>query len=721
EPWENNRRYGVVVDAGSSGSRVYVYSWKDHEHVKSTMTPEELRGSIPIVERGDSLGLKWTRREEPGISTYGSRAQEVGEHLKLLLDFATEVVPTESHDKTPVFLMATAGMRLLPSEEQTALLNATCNYIHDNYAFFISDCDTHIRVIPGELEGIYGWVAVNYLMGGFDTSIQASMDGSVRQPGEQHHTFGFLDMGGASAQIAFEPEHHQREEHFDDLSRIYLHTLDGKKVEYDVFVTTFLGYGSNEARRRYLEERVKQAHMQNKDGKSLLDEHRTLHLEDPCLPPGLDLTDSHSTSVPLTLHGTGSFSQCIEYTSPLLNKDADCPAKPCLFNGVHTPHIDWSVNKFVGISEYWYSSHDILGLGGVYDFTEYENKATEYCERDWKEIADEHKDLDPADIQHHQMQCFKSAWIVNVLHDGIEIPRIVDPAHGTIPDDQELLEQSIESIESKNWSPPFQSIDTINDIQVSWTLGAMVLHVANQIPLVDSDDSYQGHSTDDEESHMIVDGVELPRPHTSGIDRHPTEKETDVLDSLWFKSSSFDSMTLMFVMLCFSVFLWCVYKKVGRRRRSMEEARWEGPNGGLLGNGGYSSSFSPYALASSLGTALSRSTLALRTWASRVLKGRPTQPSNGIDVDTFSEQLDTVAINISGSGTNSPTGRPGPIATLGPSSRSQSAISMKYWSKKRYSGDSHASLFPPQYENRIPLRSSSSSVNLANRASSSSN
>ncbi|KAG1096685.1 hypothetical protein G6F42_018321 [Rhizopus arrhizus] len=339
--WEENRKYGVIIDAGSSGSRVYIYSWKDHEFAKNSFTIEELKGKIPIVERGDKDGLKWTSREEPGISTFGSKPNEVGEHLDMLLDFSKEVVPEDSHASTPIFLMATAGMRLLPEDQQTELLSATCNYMREKTSFFISDCDSHVRIIPGELEGVYGWVAVNYLMGGFDSSIKAYTE--KKDPDdqvEQHHTFGFLDMGGASAQIAFEPEHHQRQEHMHDLTRITLHTLDGRTVDYDVFVTTFLGYGSNEARRRYLEDRVKKL-FATSNGKNLLDEHRMLQLDDPCLPLNLNLTDASSTSVALSLHGTGDFDKCIEYTVPLLNKDADCPTMPCLFNGVHTPDIDW--------------------------------------------------------------------------------------------------------------------------------------------------------------------------------------------------------------------------------------------------------------------------------------------------------------------------------------------------------------------------------------------
>ncbi|KAF7721355.1 Golgi apyrase [Apophysomyces ossiformis] len=753
DTWANNRRYGIIIDAGSSGSRIYVYSWKDHEHVKSIYSPEELKGKIPVVERGDKEGFKWTLREEPGkkkkermprfvlemikllfvlyvylkqkilgISTYGSKPAEVGEHLRGLLDFASEVVPEESHRKTPIYLMATAGMRLLPVQESKAVLNATCSFIQDNYSFFMSNCESHIQIITGQREGVYGWVAINYLMGGFDTSIQASLQSPTGQR-EQHHTFGFLDMGGASTQIAFEPEHHQKEEHMDDLTQIYLRTLDGHQVEYDVFVTTFLGYGSNEARRRYLEQRLKDAH-DDPDRKVTLNEDHTLHLDDPCLPLNLTMADSFSTSIPLTLHGIGSFDECLEKTLPLLNKSVKCTKEPCLFNGVHTPHIDWSVNKFVGISEYWYSSHDILGLGGVYDFHEYEQKATDYCGRDWSKTMEAHKDLDPVEVSRYQLQCFKSAWIVNMLHDGISVPRTVDPSgHNGPSNDKELLEQSIESIESKNWNPPFQSINTINDIQVSWTLGAMVLIVSNQIPLLDYNDHYQGHNTDDEGPHQLPDGISPPAKgtlHTIG--------SGNLMQSIWEGSSLASFAILTFVVLCF-MFLWCLFKRVRKKDRSDEYRRVDqGANGGILGIGSMTNTSRQsvlYTLTNGLASAFSRSTLSLRYWASRLLRSRSTaMPPVSVEIDALSEQTvaanDNIAISMSPSLT--------PRATLPPSTKSFSAVSTKYWSKKRYSGDSHGGGFPmgnvfgdaAEGSSVLPFRTSSV-VNLANRNGSSSN
>ncbi|KAI8095359.1 nucleoside phosphatase family-domain-containing protein [Thamnidium elegans] len=726
EEWQLNRKYGVIIDAGSSGSRIYVYSWKDHEFAKNSFTVDELKGKIPIVERGDQDGLKWTSREEPGISTFGTRPHEVGEHLTSLLSFSQEVVPIESHSTTPIFLMATAGMRLLPNQEQKELLSSTCNYMRENTNFFISDCDSHVRIIPGELEGVFGWVAVNYLMGGFDSSIKAYTEKADGEKIEQHHTFGFLDMGGASAQIAFEPEHHQKQEHMDDLTHIELHTLDGRTVNYDVFVTTFLGYGSNEARRRYLEDRVKKL-FASSNNKNLLDQHHLLPLDDPCLPLNLNVTDATSTSVSLSLHGTGDFEKCIEYTEPLLNKDADCPTKPCLFNGVHTPNIDWSVNKFVGISEYWYSSHDILGLGGVYDFIEYENKASDYCSRDWSLIAN-NKDITSAELHRYQMQCFKSAWIVNILHEGIEIPRIENPSgHQNLTQDQELLEQTISSVESKNWNPPFQSIDTINDVQVSWTLGAMLLHVASKIPLVDHSDGFLGHNTDDEGAHEIADGVSQGTNYG-----HTNSSKNGFLDDVRNTSKHTAIGIALFMFLCV-FFIWFTFKNIRKRRNYRNN---QGTAGGLLGpepivtssSSSSPSSWNPFVVLSHMSHALARSTAPMRHWISRTLRSNQqyTSVSNTIPVDmeTFDDGSNSTNNNVNVLGNDASVSINMVGNVLGTPTKSPSVISKQYWSKKRYSGDSHTGIYKlgdvVEGSSVLPFRTSSA-LGLANRNGSTSN
>jgi Golgi nucleoside diphosphatase len=646
----------------------------------------------------------------------------------MLLDFAEEVVPAQEYSRTPIFLMATAGMRLLPKEDQEDILGSACSYIKKNSSFKLDNCGKQIKIISGELEGLYGWTAVNYLMGGFDASIGASLDEQPKAVDgvlEQHHTFGFLDMGGASTQIAFEPEHHQKEEHMDDLEKITLHTLDGRRVEYDVFVTTFLGYGSNEARRRYLEDRVRKAYQDAGPKADLLDEHHTLHLDDPCLPSNLNLTDSSSTSVALTLHGTGSFSNCLESTLPLLNKDVECPTEPCLFNGVHTPHIDWLVNKFVGISEYWYSSHDILGLGGVYDFVEYEKKATDYCQSEWDTILSEHKHASDLDVQRFEMQCFKAAWIVNVLHDGIEIPRIVDDGgQGTAAKEKEVLEQSIESVNAKHWSPPFQSIDTINDIQVSWTLGAMLQYVSDQIPV--SDNGLPGHSTDDEGPHLS--DKEHGQP--------PIENVVGVPGNTISKSLAGNTHSLgffvMFMMILCCILVWCISRS--RSRRRADKSSYD-PNAGILGNSdaihyGGRSHFSHLhperLLRDTLGSA--------RYWISRLWRSNrsynqaPTSihelEADDAEYRVSISELDTVgsdgvAINIGSSPRLGGLRRP----TSATSVRSQPSVPSRPWGKKRYSGDSVAlGLHGPQSTVSSPggaeytgIKSSSSALGLSNR------
>jgi Golgi nucleoside diphosphatase len=418
------------------------------------------------------------KKKNTGVSTFGEIPTQVGpEHLDELLKHALEIVPKHAVESTPIFLMATAGMRLLPDLQQKALLNEICSYARTTTKFLLPDCDLHIQVIRGETEGLYGWIAANYLLGGFDRP-------EDHAHGKGHHTYGFLDMGGASAQIAFAPNATEAEKHANDLNLLRMRTVNGDSKEYKVFVTTWLGFGMHQARKRYVQ--------------ALLDAsgtHDAKELPDPCLPVGLKVTTDGDVLSPDSdvvnskdppLIGTGRFRECLHQVFPLLEKDAPCVDEPCLLHGVHVPAIDFDVNHFIGVSEYWHTTHEVFEMGHrdkAYDFNTYQQRVKDFCSQDWDTISD--------GVEHHKWGakvgekvalevCFKASWLINMLHNGIGIPRI--GLDSTAKASYNGTKQVIQYAEEKGFLAPFQAVDKIDDIEVSWTLGKMVLYAASQIP-----------------------------------------------------------------------------------------------------------------------------------------------------------------------------------------------------------------------------------------------
>lgn len=457
-------RWGVVLDAGSSGTRLHIYKWKDPAKARKHASKQELH-SLPKLE----TEKKWTKKIKPGVSTYGDDPTAVGpDHLKGLIDHALDIIPENQIEDTPIFLMATAGMRLLPKLQQSALTREICSYLRSNTEFSLPDCDLHIQVIPGETEGLYGWIATNYLLGGFDHP-------GDHNHGKGHSTYGFLDMGGASAQIAFAPNATEAAKHAEDLKLLRMRTLDGERSEYKVFTATWLGFGVNQARESYV--------------KKLVDTYDSAAKEipDPCLPKGLRTTTSgepaeSDKSTGLTLLGTGDFTSCLKQTYPLLGKDAPCLDEPCLLNGQHVPAIDFDVNHFVGVSEYWHTTHGVFGKDKgdtAYDLKAYQSNVEEFCTTDWNTISskvDARKKKDKA--KEAQEACFKASWLINVLHDGVGIPRL-GLEHTTHAN---ASKGALEDAKEKGFLDPFQPVDKIDGIEVSWTLGPMVLYAAGQIP-----------------------------------------------------------------------------------------------------------------------------------------------------------------------------------------------------------------------------------------------
>lgn len=322
------------------------------------------------------------------------------------------------------------------------------------------------------MEGIYGWLAVNFLKGGFKSrfedassvSSSSSSSSPLVHPSsnpslKQTLSFGFLDMGGASAQIAFEPSPYMVEQHPTDLTSVKLRTMSGAEFSVSVFVTTFLGFGANEARRRFVKDvLVPSSKVVTSSSSS------DSVFSDPCLPLGLSLSDTSPSSPlspspsKLTLSGSGNLEKCLTQIYPVLNKTVPCSDNPCLLNGVHAPIVDFNNHRFLGVSEYWYSAYDVFHLGGEYSYNKYVEASKQFCSTPWSDIKrgfEEGRYPSVKDMGRLEMQCFKSAWLLSFLHEGLGVPK--EP-------------QSLSS---------FQSVNSIGDFSLSWTLGAILLFAAS--------------------------------------------------------------------------------------------------------------------------------------------------------------------------------------------------------------------------------------------------
>ena len=563
---------------GSSGSRIHVYRWLDSARARQEADARQLQ-SLPVVKTKKS----WTKKIHPGgfhvlyqvgqgtatdktqptlgVSTFADKPDLVGpDHLKTLFDHALDIIPEDAVHDTPIFLLATAGVRLLPALERKELLKHICSYARTNTNFLLPDCDLHIQVIPGETEGLYGWIAANYLLGGFDAPAE-------HDHGKGHHTYGFLDMGGASAQIAFAPNATEAERHADDLKLLRMRTIDGAVSQYKVFVTTWLGFGVHEARKRYVESLIK--------GTDPVDGE----LPDPCLPVGLRITTKGDVLVPDKvlgkephLLGTGQFKECLRSTVPLLDKDAPCTNPPCLLHGVHVPAIDFDVNHFVGVSEYWHTTHEVFEMGHkekAYDVNTYQERVMKFCSEDWKTIEKgikTHEWGKKVDEATAVEVCFKASWLINVLHEGIGIPRVgLENTQGSgVNGTKEVLENA----KAKGFTDPFQAVDKIEDTEVSWTLGKMVLYAASQIPPKKTNTLPVGFGSN-------VPGVPLDFQF-AGSKHTPTANITyghdaDDVEAEGWRDTLFEGKTprripgflLFMLIVCIAVFLLC-----GKDRRS---------------------------------------------------------------------------------------------------------------------------------------------------------
>lgn len=71
-------------------------------------------------------------------------------------------VPFEMWAHTPVMLLATAGMRMMPPHASEAVLAACRRELHRSHLAFQ---DEWAYLVSGQDEGVFAWIAANYATG----------------------------------------------------------------------------------------------------------------------------------------------------------------------------------------------------------------------------------------------------------------------------------------------------------------------------------------------------------------------------------------------------------------------------------------------------------------------------------------------------------------------------------------------------------------------------
>ncbi|XP_047218121.1 ectonucleoside triphosphate diphosphohydrolase 3 isoform X2 [Girardinichthys multiradiatus] len=417
---EYGLEYGIVIDSGSSRSNVYLYEWPGEKENETGVVTEKMNckvKGVPISE------LKVSSKEyKTTLNGFQDCMDEIRKHI-----------PEEKQKTTPLFLGATAGMRLLDVEDKKR-----SNEVMTSLRDYLSGQNFHFHnasIITGQEEGLYGWITVNYLMGNF---LERNMWNTYVRPNGAE-TVGSMDLGGASTQIAFQV---QEQGQGPDYMLVKLYGYP-----YTVYTHSFLCYGKNEADKRVLDKLIKGS---------------SGYIVNPCYPKGFNTTikasaiyDTECTIKPKNynpdqefyMFGSSDSKKCGELVKSIFDFD-NCSSKQCSFNGVEQPPVTGEFMAYAG----FYFIAQALEQSGVSNLEQFNISVGNFCRTHWTELkAQKHRILD----KYLKTYCFASHYVLTLLADGYKFD---DETWENIHFEKEIKETNI-----------------------GWSLGYM-LRMSNMIP-----------------------------------------------------------------------------------------------------------------------------------------------------------------------------------------------------------------------------------------------
>nr|XP_027204898.1 ectonucleoside triphosphate diphosphohydrolase 1-like [Dermatophagoides pteronyssinus] len=383
--WTVNYKYSIAIDSGSTHSRVILFRWK-----------ADKLNNTGLIEEINSCKIN------QGIASYVNNDDNkvVDDIFKCIQNITVDL--KIKNESLYVYLAATAGMRLLYLTDQnlaTKILDQIRNEFQKSGMIV-----KRISIITGQEEGMFAWIAANYLSGTLFSN----------------KSIGILDMGGASAQIARAIRSKDKQNDDDDENYKQIRLFGN---EYLIHTFSNLCFGSEQALYRYIRLLISRH----------TDKNNTINVA--CFPRGYQTS---STKYPINnnvctemksesantnnkhneydLIGTGQIEQCQKDIDWLLNRQkCEENFKICFKNITIESNDDYNnqqMNLFYAISTYYYETK-VLGFEKLENISrqQYLNEYKRLCTKTFDELNNELR----IDIKYTSNKCFKLPFIISTL------------------------------------------------------------------------------------------------------------------------------------------------------------------------------------------------------------------------------------------------------------------------------------------------------------------
>jgi len=190
----------MLIDAGSTGSKFWMYSWPTAEGSWETEIPKGFTGEM-LGEVKPEMEKAW------GNEIFKEKAMEF---MK-----AKECEPKDN-DNVPVWLLATGGLREKTAEERDQIFEEFKDWCASQVPFFLKEA----KVLKGEEEAAYAWIAQKWVR-------------QNNQIDENKKNVGVLQMGGESFQVVFEPKNEKVKDPYSVSVKLFGETIELYSKSFD--------------------------------------------------------------------------------------------------------------------------------------------------------------------------------------------------------------------------------------------------------------------------------------------------------------------------------------------------------------------------------------------------------------------------------------------------------------------------------------------------------